>query len=296
MSGMPGAAPSVILPRPDLTLHHAPPSPHCRDPIPVRHRVSASARYRNRHSTLHHELSLTPAPVYTRSSLKSVPEEHLSAQYRWSAPCQTSFTLPDHQVSCLTEETPRSATMSSKRHSSLRSRTSSSLRSSIRRVGPLYRTASSHVGTAQVSARRWAAALRKRMIGVGGVPLLTPARPRRRPVVVRTRGRPPLKPARNSPRVRAARRTAFAAHMVQWEAASGLAALLECGASAGSALVAGVVRACAAAVAMADDRLQQLRRSISSWSLSTFKKPKISIPKLKTPKFKVFGGRKKNQS
>ncbi|KAK8747187.1 hypothetical protein OTU49_016671, partial [Cherax quadricarinatus] len=295
MSGMPGAAPSVILPRPDLTLHHAPPSPHCRDPIPVRHRVSASARYRNRHSTLHHELSLTPAPVYTRSSLKSVPEEHLSAQYRWSAPCQTSFTLPDHQVSCLTEETPRSATMSSKRHSSLRSRTSSSLRSSIRRVGPLYRTASSHVGTAQVSARRWAAALRKRMIGVGGVPLLTPARPRRRPVVVRTRGRPPLKPARNSPRVRAARRTAFAAHMVQWEAASGLAALLECGASAGSALVAGVVRACAAAVAMADDRLQQLRRSISSWSLSTFKKPKISIPKLKTPKFKVFGGRKKNR-
>lgn len=133
------------------------------------------------------------------------------------------------------------------------------------------------------------------MAGRSSTPLATPARPRLQPTVVVAHGRPSPRPARNSPRVRAARRVAFAAHTLRWEAASGLAALLECGASAGSSAAAAVVRACAAVLAMADARLQQLRRSISSWSLSTVKKPKINIPKLKTPKLKIFSGRKRNR-
>ncbi|XP_071540084.1 uncharacterized protein [Panulirus ornatus] len=292
MSGMPGPAPTVILPRPDLTLHRAPPLTLPRAP-PIR-----------------------PARAHKRLSLRSVPEEWKGALHRSSGSCEVSLSRAEHRVSTASDDAPNQADMSTFRNTSirswasssvrsrtansirsrtsgsLRSRTSSTLQRSLRRAGPLYRSASTRVS----SARRWAAALRKRVAGGGAAPLLTPARARRRrPVAAVSRGRPSPRAARNSPRVRAARRATSVASSVRWEVASGLAALLECAASAGSAAVAGVVRVCAAAVAMADAKLQQLRRSISSWSLSTFKKPKITISKLKAPKIKIFGGRKKNR-
>nr|XP_045609144.1 uncharacterized protein LOC123764950 isoform X2 [Procambarus clarkii] len=294
---MPDAGP--ILPRPDLTLHHAPPSAKFRDPPSAKFRDPPSAKFRDPPSAKFRDPPsakfrdppLRPARLHTRPSLKSVPEERSGNMHRWSAPCDTSFTLPQCGVPGAASTVRHSRNISLRRYNSLRSRTSYSLRRSIRRAGPLYRAASLQVG----SARRAAAHLRKRISGGSAVPLLTPGRSRRGPVIARARERPPARPARNSPRVRAARRAAFAARTVQWEAASGLAALFECGGSAGGAAVTGVVRVWAAAVAMAEARLQQLRRSISSWSLSTIKKPKIAIPKLKTPKFKVFGGRKKNR-
>ncbi|XP_042873694.1 uncharacterized protein LOC122254194 [Penaeus japonicus] len=187
---------------------------------------------------------------------------------------------------------PRRRTIGTCRHSSVRSRVSASMRRSLRqRGGPLYYSARARMR----DVRNWADVVSRRMAGRSSTPLATPARPRLQPTVVVAHGRPSPRPARNSPRVRAARRVAFAAHTLRWEAASGLAALLECGASAGSSAAAAVVRACAAVLAMADARLQQLRRSISSWSLSTVKKPKINIPKLKTPKLKIFSGRKRNR-
>ncbi|XP_069984908.1 uncharacterized protein [Penaeus vannamei] len=187
---------------------------------------------------------------------------------------------------------PRRRTIGTCRQSSVRSRMSASMRRSLRqRGGPLYYSARARMR----DVRNWADVVSRRMAGRSSTPLATPARPRLQPTVVVAHGRPSPRPARNSPRVRAARRVAFAAHTLRWEAASGLAALLECGASAGSSAAAAVVRACAAVLAMADARLQQLRRSISSWSLSTVKKPKINIPKLKTPKLKIFSGRKRNR-
>lgn len=175
---------------------------------------------------------------------------------------------------------------------SVASRASSSLHSSLRRTGPLYRVAHSRAR----AAREWAGTLSQRVTGSrGGTLLLTPARGRRQPVVVATCGSQSPRPARNSPQVHAARRAASAARTVHWEVASGLAALFECGATAGSAAAVGVGRVCTAAAAMADGKLQQVRRSISSWSLSTVKKPKITIPKLKAPKIKIFRGGKKNR-
>ncbi|XP_042236153.1 uncharacterized protein LOC121875623 isoform X2 [Homarus americanus] len=310
MAGKPDAVPTIILPRSDLTLHRAPPSPlRCTPPT-------------------------RPARTNARSSLKSVPEGWTGSLPHSSVSCETSFTQVDYNVSEPSEHTmptkhysstrsrvssirSRTSSVRSKvssfsskvssfrsnastrsrssprrsRTSSIRSRGTSTLRRSIHRNGPLYRIARTQVG----SVRRWAAVVRRRMMGAGGVPLLTPARSRRRPEVERAAESPPLRPARNSPRVQATRRAAFAARSVRWETASGLEALLECGGSAGSAAVTGVGRVCAAVVAMADARLQQLRRSISSWSLSTVKKPKITIPKFKKPKLKVFGGSKKNR-
>ena len=104
--------------------------------------------------------------------------------------------------------------------------------------------------------------------------------------------------ARNSDGWRSARN---AASTVRWELASGFAALLECGRRTGYILGGLGVRASDVAVrgwsnatTMTDNKIQDLKRSISSWSLSTFKKPRITAPKLKAPKLKFFG-KKKNR-
>ncbi|KAK8389106.1 hypothetical protein O3P69_020823 [Scylla paramamosain] len=171
---------------------------------------------------------------------------------------------------------------------SLASRASSTLHRSFRHTGPIYRVATSRAR----AAREWAGTFREQISSKGGTLLLTPARGRRQPEVVATRGSPTPEPARNSPWVHATRRAASASRTVHWEVASGLAALFECGATAGSAAAVGVGRVCSAAAAMADGKLQQLRRSISSWSLSTVKKPKITVPKFKAPKIKAFRGKR----
>lgn len=257
---MPGVVPTIIRPLADLTLHRTPPS------------RSSSSR-----------LPFMPTPP------------SLGGAMRFKKTLQRTASLPEWRGMPFRGDPRRRTVGGTCRQSSTRSRVSTSVRRSLRqRGGPLYYSARARIR----DVRNWTDVVGRRMAGSRGTnaPLMTPARPRPpQPTVVVARERSSPRLARNSPRVRAARRAVFAAHTLRWEAASGLAALLECGASAGSSAAAAVVRACVAVLAMADARLQQLRRSISSWSLSTVKKPKINIPKLKAPKLKFFSGRKKNR-
>ena len=78
-------------------------------------------------------------------------------------------------------------------------------------------------------------------------------------------------------------------HSLRWEISSGVSALAECGRRAGAGVTVLGVRA----VTMTDNKIQDLKRSISSWSLSTFKKPKITS-RIKKPKFNLFN-KKKNR-
>ena len=90
------------------------------------------------------------------------------------------------------------------------------------------------------------------------------------------------------------------AKLVSWEIISGIDAVRECGVSIGSNCCHAGVRAvestssfCQQTTKMADTKMQDLKRSISSWSLSTFKKPKISGSK--KLKFNMFGGKAKER-
>ena len=311
---MPDSGEAAILPRSDLTLHHAPPATLPRHQTitrpPLKQQCHDWVNSLSRSRTVSDGSCKTEDIPPTMSTRQHTPLRSRDTWHGWS---------PASRFSSITSRGPRFRSTRSRdsrfgstrsydtRHypirsrgslnpsvrsrSSLRtvaSRASTTLHRSFRRTGPIYRVAS----TRARAAREWASTLRQQVAGKGGTLLLTPARGRRQPVVVATRGTPSPEPDRNSPWVQATRRAASASRTVHWEVASGLAALFECGATAGSAAAVGVGRVCSAAAAMADGKLQQLRRSISSWSLSTVKKPKITIPKLKAPKFKVFRGKK----
>lgn len=334
---MPGPDDPAILPRSDLTLHHAPP------PTPGRpHTVTCPPLKEERRgwlNTLGRSKGLHEGACWAEDSTPTMPQRHRSTPghrdtwHGWSPDARVGSTrstdsrfgharTPNTRFSSTRSQdsrfrSPRSQDFrysstrshddrnysirsrasqrsSVRSHSSLRSvasRASSTLHRSLRRTGPLYWAARSRART----AREWAGTLSQRVTGRGGTLLLTPARGRHQPVVVATCGSPTPGPARNSPRVQATRRATSAARTIHWEVASGLTALFECGATAGSVAAAGVGRVCTAAAAMADGKLQQVRRSISSWSLSTVKKPKITVPKLKAPKIKIFRGGKKNR-
>ncbi|XP_076028959.1 uncharacterized protein LOC143017862 isoform X3 [Oratosquilla oratoria] len=96
------------------------------------------------------------------------------------------------------------------------------------------------------------------------------------------------------------RRGACALREIRWKVRSGLFAVR----GSGRYVVSGVrgvgarvreaVRQWLAALStMGDSKIQNIKRSISSWSLSTFKKPKISGAKFKAPK--IFKRSKKNR-
>lgn len=312
---MPGSGEPAILPRSDLTLHHAPPAtparPHTITCPPLKEETRGWVNSLGRSRAFNDSSCKTEDTLPIMSTRQHAPLRSRDTWHGWSPNSRfsSSRTRDSRSSSTRTRDSRFSSTRSyDQRHYSIRSRASlnpsvrsrSSLRSvasrastrlhrSLRRTGPLYRVASSRAR----AAREWAGTLRQQVTGKGGTLLLTPARGRRQPVVVATHSSPTPEPARNSPWVQATRRAESASHTIHWEVASGLAALFECGASAGSAAAAGVGRVCSAAAAMADGKLQQVRRSISSWSLSTVKKPKITIPKLKAPK--IFRGGKKNR-
>lgn len=85
---------------------------------------------------------------------------------------------------------------------------------------------------------------------------------------------------------------------VRWHLTSSVNAVIGRSLAAGkrSAKTAGVrawehsKRVCSSASRMADSTFQGIRKSLSSWSLSTVKKPRII-----GPKFKMFVGRRKNR-
>lgn len=311
---MPGSGEAAILPRCDLTLHHVPPAT-----LPRTHTITCPPLKEERQewvNSLSRSRALNDGSCWTEDTTPTMPaRKHPTLRSRdtwhgWSPSSRfNSIRLPgstsrstrsrDIRFGSTRSYDPRHYSIRSRaslnpsirsRSSvrSLASRASSTLHRSFRRTGPIYRVATSRAR----AAREWAGTFREQISSKGGTLLLTPARGRRQPEVVATRGSPTPDPARNSPWVHATRRATSASRTVHWEVASGLAALFECGATAGSAAAAGVGRVCSAAAAMADGKLQQLRRSISSWSLSTVKKPKITVPKLKTPKIKVFRGKK----
>lgn len=312
---MPGSGEPAILPRSDLTLHHAPPARPARPRTitcpPLKDTSQGWVNSLGRSKIFDDSSCRTEDSLPTMSTRQHAPLRSRDTWHGWSP--KSSFSSirtrgfrfysnrsRGSRFSSTRSHDPRhysirsrsSLNPSVRSRSSLRSvasRASSSLHRSLRRTGPLYRVAS----TRARAAREWAGTLRQQVTGKGGTLLLTPARGRRQPVVVATHDSPTPQPARNSPWVQATRRAESASHTIHWEVASGLAALFECGASASSAAASGVGRVCSAAAAMADGKLQQLRRSISSWSLSTVKKPKITVPKLKAPKF--FRGGKKNR-
>ncbi|KAK4314912.1 hypothetical protein Pmani_013826 [Petrolisthes manimaculis] len=305
---MPGFRDPVILPRPDLTLHRAPPRP--APPRPAPPRIHSPLRKvcegRTPTSSFVGAYCTVPRPPSAYQGNAHTPpvmsaRNHTSSRasdFRYSA----TWCRDSRHTSTRSWESRRHSLRSQySRHNSIRSR--SSFRDSIRSVAssawqetarrgePLRRVASPHVRSAQ----EWAGRVKERVSGGGGAPLLTPGRHRRSPEVVERQGDASPGSARNSHRVHPTVWATSAAHTLRWETSSGLAALVECGAAAGSAAVAGAERLCATATAMADAKFQQLRRSISNWSLSTVKKPKVSLPKLKKPKLKFLSGGKKNR-